>query len=203
MILDGEDGFGGVPETFEGSIVEVDVGGLATAGLEGRGIDREAMILRSDFDFSSARVLDGLVAAAMAKFEFVGFCTEGKTEKLMPKADTEDGFFPDQLLERILDVGDGLWVTWPVGDEYAIRIVAKNFFGRGESRDDSDAAAGLDKVAKDVAFKAAVNGDNVMLFFQGAGAVMIGKLSPSPFGFTPRVRSRRRDDFSEIETVHT
>ena len=157
MVLDGEDGFGGVAETFEGLVVEVDVGGFSAAGFEGGEVDGEAVVLGGDFDFFGADVLDGLVAAAVTEFEFVGCGAHGEAEELVAEADAEDGFLADEFFQGVLDVGDGFGVAGAVGDEDAVGFEVEDFFGGGEGGDDGDAEAGLDEVAEDVAFESAVD----------------------------------------------
>ena len=47
--------------------------------VEARRVDREAVIVRSDFDLLRQLVLDRLIAAPVAEFQFEGLAAEGET----------------------------------------------------------------------------------------------------------------------------
>lgn len=91
MVLHAEDGEFAVAETFDGAIVEIDVADFEV-GREGVGIDRKTVVLAGDVDFAGAEVFDGLVAAAMAEFEFEGVAAEGVGKHLVAEADGESWF---------------------------------------------------------------------------------------------------------------
>ena len=66
MVLDAIDRFSFVGHAFDSLVVEVDAIDRNVAG-QTFGIDREAMVLRGDFDFAGFEILDRLVGAAMAE----------------------------------------------------------------------------------------------------------------------------------------
>src|SRR2546423_1016888 len=68
MILDAVDRLGFMAHAFDGLVIEVNaIDGDVIR--EGFGIDREAVVLRSDLDLAGFQIFDGLVRAAMAEFE--------------------------------------------------------------------------------------------------------------------------------------
>ena len=73
---------GGV-ETFTAVVVQVDVGDGDSGG-QGAGVYGEAMIVARDLHGVVVGKLDGLVAAAMPEFEFVGVRPQGQRQDLMP-----------------------------------------------------------------------------------------------------------------------
>lgn len=90
MILDAINGFSFVAHALDGLIVEVDAVDLDRIG-KGMGIDCEAMVLGSDFDFAGFEVLNGLIGAAMAKFQFKCFSAESLAQDLVAEANAKDG----------------------------------------------------------------------------------------------------------------
>ncbi len=136
-------------------------------------------------------ILDRLVSAAVAEFEFVGGRAHGQAEELVAEADAEDRLFADEIFEGGLDVVDGLRVAGAVGDEDAVGLVGEDFVGGGVGRDDGDAASGLGEVAEDIAFEAAVDGDDIA----GRFAMMVGELGPVRLYFRPRCRALRERRF--------
>ena len=64
-----------MPETFNSFIVEVNPVDLDFGG-KSIWVDREAVILRCDFDSATFQILNRLVCAPMAELEFEGFRTQ-------------------------------------------------------------------------------------------------------------------------------
>ena len=177
------------------------MGGGASAGFEGFEVDGEAVVLAGDLHLAGAQVLDRLVAAAVAEFEFVSGSAHGEAEELMAEADAKDGFLADEFFEGGLDVGDGFGIARAVGDEDAGGFVGEDFLGSGGGGDDGDLAAGLDEVAEDVALEAAINGDDVASGVVRFG-VVVGELGPFAFALVPGVGLFGGDDFGEVQTGH-
>src|SRR5258708_5179056 len=90
MVLDAEDGFAAMAEAFERVVIEIDVGEVDVVCVERLGVDREAVVVRGDFDASGGLVEDGMVAAAMSEFQFEGLAAEGEAEDLLAQADAEN-----------------------------------------------------------------------------------------------------------------
>src|SRR5215813_12653803 len=76
--------------SFEASVVEVEMGQLDLVRVQTVGVNREAVVVRSDFDAAIASVLHGLIAAAMAEFQFEGLASERQAEQLVAQTDAED-----------------------------------------------------------------------------------------------------------------
>ena len=70
MILHAEHRALCVPQSFNSSVVQVQVSDLNVLGKR-RGLHREPVILTRDLDLASADLLDRMVPAPMSKLEFV------------------------------------------------------------------------------------------------------------------------------------
>ena len=104
VVLDAEDGLAPVAETFERLVVQVDVGDVDVVRVERIGIDREAVVVRGDFDALGELVHHGMVGAAVAELQLVGLAAQREAEDLMAEADAEDGRFADQAA-HVVDLG--------------------------------------------------------------------------------------------------
>src|SRR5262245_66576730 len=78
-------------------------------------IDREAMVVRGNLDAAAAHVFDGLIAAAVAEFEFEGAAAERPSEQLMSQADAEDRRGAEQPPDFGDDPGKTPGTAGPVG----------------------------------------------------------------------------------------
>ena len=76
MILHRDDWQRRVTQAFDAIVVEVDVGDFYFLWQRLR-FHCEAMIMRSDFHVSIARIPDRLIAAAMTKHQFKSLATKG------------------------------------------------------------------------------------------------------------------------------
>ena len=94
MVLYREGVMVGGDETFTAVVVQVDVGDGDIGG-QGASVYGEAVIVAGDLHGVAVGKLHGLVAAAMAEFEFVGVCPQGQGQDLMPQTDAEDGFLAE------------------------------------------------------------------------------------------------------------
>ena len=65
------------------------------------GIDREAVIVRGDFDLAGELVQHRMIRAAMAELQLVGLAAEREAEDLMAEADAEDRRLADQLADVV------------------------------------------------------------------------------------------------------
>ena len=84
------------------------------------------MVLGSNVTFSSQHVRAWNIVAAVSKLHLQGACAGGSREELVTKADTED--WRAVLFNGGFDMVDGFshhsWITWTIGDEKAIVILA-------------------------------------------------------------------------------
>ncbi len=85
MVLDRECRQLSVLNPFDGVVVEVDMGQRHFVRKR-RGVDGKAMVLGGDFHLPRRQILDGLVAAPMAEFEFEGLPSERQSDQLMAEA---------------------------------------------------------------------------------------------------------------------
>ena len=91
----------------------------------------ETVVLGSDFNFPCLQILNRLVCAAVAKFQFIGLGAVSQAQNLVPQADAEDRFLAQQFANRINNSFDSGRVTGAVGKENAVRIHCHNLIGRG------------------------------------------------------------------------
>src|SRR5439155_10241980 len=112
-------------------------------------LDGEAVVLAGDFDSAGVEVFDGLVAAAVAEFQFKSFSADGAAEELVAEADAEDGDFAEDALEWSDGVVEGGGVAGAVGDEEAVGAMVHDFFGGDVGREDGYFDAALAEVAED------------------------------------------------------
>src|SRR5947207_10041716 len=89
VILHTEDRQLFVAHSFDGAVVEIDVG-YFDFGRKRLRIDGESVVLRSDGDPAAAQIFDRLVRAAMAEFQFECRSTECEAEDLMAETNAED-----------------------------------------------------------------------------------------------------------------
>ena len=82
MVLDGKDRKITVGQTFDGFVVQIDVGHLGGA-LQGVRIQRETVVLCGNFYFPCGPVHYGLIAAVVSEFEFIGPAAQGQSQNLM------------------------------------------------------------------------------------------------------------------------
>jgi len=73
VVLDAEQGKFFVTHAFVGVVVKIDVSDFHVVGRQRFGIDAEAVILRGNFNFFGEQVLDRMIRAVMAEFQFEGF----------------------------------------------------------------------------------------------------------------------------------
>ena len=97
MVLDAEDGLAAMAEAFQRLVVQVDVREFDFVLVQRVGVDREAVIVRGDFDVAGDLVEHRMIRAAVAELQLVGFAAQREAEDLMAQADAEDRLFADQL----------------------------------------------------------------------------------------------------------
>jgi len=89
VVLHGEHRQSPVMETFQCTIIQIDVGHFEVVR-ERFGVDRETMILGRDFDSTGLLIAHRMICAPVPEFEFVGRCPQRQTQKLVPQTDAED-----------------------------------------------------------------------------------------------------------------
>src|SRR5437870_4094466 len=75
---------------FDALVVKIDVGDFEFRW-EAIGLHRESVIVRSDLDVAIAKIFDRLIATTMTEDELKCFSTEGTSQQLMTKTDSESG----------------------------------------------------------------------------------------------------------------
>jgi len=158
MILHAENRFLVVMHAFNCLIIEVYPVNFDVFR-EGVRIHSEAMILGGDFDLTGFQVFHGLIAAAMAEFEFEGFTTERLSQNLVTKTDTENG---DACLNQVFDslngVAKGGGIPRAIRQENAVRFILDGLAGGSGRGQNLDTKTMLPQAAEDVVFHPEVVG---------------------------------------------
>ena len=99
------------------------------------------VVLGSNVAAVRGKILDGMVAAAMAEFQLRRVRAASERKQLVAKADAEDRIFAQQLLNHRYGMRYVLRVPRAVGQLNAVRIKAANLVGCRVMRHDDDVAA--------------------------------------------------------------
>ena len=141
VVLDAEGGDVTTGQTLDDAVVEVDVGDV-DAG-EGAFRDGVIVVLAGDFDRVGGQPADRVVAAVMTEGQLVGRGPEGGGQELVPQADAEHRYLPEELTDGGGGVTDGRRVPRAVGEEHPVRLAGQHL-GRGRrGRDDLTVARWL------------------------------------------------------------
>lgn len=143
-------------------------------GFDFFGFGGVAVILGGDGDFAAFEVFDGLVAAAVAEFEFVGGGAEGVGDDLVAEADAEDGELVHEFADGLVGVGEGGRIAWTVGEEDAVGVKLADGFGGGVGGDDGYFEVMVGEAFEDGAFDAVVEGDDMEFFIMGIVFSVLG-----------------------------
>jgi hypothetical protein len=78
-----------VTHTFEGLVVEINMGYLDIFFIQGMYVNTEPVILDRNGNRAGFNILHGMVAAVVAELELIGLTTQGKSEHLMAQTNAE------------------------------------------------------------------------------------------------------------------
>jgi hypothetical protein len=168
-----------VAHALIGVVVQVEVGHLDVAGGERFRINAESVILCGDLDLAGQQILDWMIRAVMAEFQFESLAAEGQATKLVTEADSKDGNPAGQLANAFMRISDRLGIARAVRKENTVRTQRKNIFGGSIRRNDSHVAVMIDEQAKDVLLDTKIVGNDLkLLVIFGAGAGLTHLLGP-------------------------
>ena len=171
MVLDGEGRELFVAHTLDAVVVQVDVGQLHQLRIQTGHVHAEAMVLGGDFDLAGLEILDRLVAAAVAEFEFVGLAAIGQAEDLVAQADAEDRFFTQQFSDVFYHAFDAGRIAGAIGEKDAVWIHGQNFGGAGGGRDDLHPATPFGQQSGLVVLEAEIEGHHLVLARASGGEI--------------------------------
>ena len=114
MVLNRIDGELSMSQTLQGPVIEIDVGDLDKALVEGILIYTESVILSCDTDPFGPEIFDRMVGPSVTEFEFEGAPSQGETQDLMTQADTIDRFLADKLFDGVNDIRHSLGIPWTI-----------------------------------------------------------------------------------------
>src|SRR3954451_15180763 len=84
------------------------------------GIYSKTMVLRRDLHLTGRQIHYRLIAAVVAKLEFVSLTAERQSEDLVTETYAEDRLFPDELANVLFSVGHRIGISRAVRKKYAI-----------------------------------------------------------------------------------
>ena len=116
MVLNCENIFSYIFQTFVGSIIHIGKCRHSNLWVKTLRIDRITMVLRRDINSSSLHIFHRVIAAAVSIFQFKSICTCSKCHELMSQTDCKDR---DLCLIELADLFDhlhtGLRISRAVG----------------------------------------------------------------------------------------
>ena len=108
---------------------------------------REAVVLRGDLDTAGGEVAHGMVGAAVAEGQLERLEAHRAAEQLVAEADPPHGLAPDDLADRVHDVGERGRVARAVGEEHRVGVGGEQLLRRAGARVQLDARAAFDELA--------------------------------------------------------
>ena len=109
-------------QSFNGLVKQIDMGGLQGCILETVYVNGIIVILACNFNLASCKIFDGMIAASMSEFQFVGFGSVRQTYQLVSQANTEDGLLSAQFTDMVCYNLYIFRITRTIRHEYSVRI---------------------------------------------------------------------------------
>src|ERR1041384_76519 len=164
------------------------------------------MILSGDFNAPCCEVFHRLIAAMMAKRQFVSSATERQPHQLMAEADSKNRITTDWLSQIRNDSRKRLGIARTVRQPDSIRLQIDDVFRRSVRGNYRNAATKRSKVAKAVVLKTKVVGDDVETRFvvslRCVGMKQYRRSIRRSLSIGPHIGLFASDDRSEIESDH-
>src|SRR5579864_692745 len=128
MVLNGKNRQFLMSESLDSLVIEVQMSQFAAIGHRVPPYGK-AVILGSDLYFSGLQVLHRMICSAVTEFQFIGFASECKRKKLIPKANAKDRIFgfSYKLLHGFNSIFYRIGITGSVGEKNSIRFLLANF----------------------------------------------------------------------------
>lgn len=104
-----------MPESFQGVVIQIDMGDLHISVIQRFGIHCKSMILGSDFNLSGFEIFHWLVSTAVAEFQLKSFTPQCQSEELMPQTNTKYGPVIDKGPDSFDGLGYRLGITRTIG----------------------------------------------------------------------------------------
>src|SRR5690554_1492332 len=125
------------PDSFYGSIVEIDMGNLQfRVVFRLVAIDAKSMVLGSDLGEASLMILYKMVHAPVTMMHFEGFHPLGAGQQLVAQANTEQGNFSGQCrAERIEGIIHGGRISGTIRKEKPMGVKVQDFLPSGSRRE--------------------------------------------------------------------
>jgi hypothetical protein len=157
------------------------------------------VVLTGNDDLPGIQILHRMVRAVVAELHLQRLRSRGETHDLVAKADAEhrDARGVEDFADRLDGVVARLGIARAVGEKDPVRLHAKNFFCRRNSRNNRHARAAIRKHPQDVALDAEVEGDDVELRLLDL-AVALAQL---PATLAPLIGLFGADDLGQIHSA--
>ena len=133
----------------------------------------ESVVLRSDLYLAGFAIQHGLICASMTKFKLKCLCSASQGEQLVPKANSKDRLFSEQIFNCLDSVAQRFGIAGTIAQEYPVRFACQNCVGCRGSGQNRDLVAALSQMTWDVPFHTIVEANNMRL---GCGRFAFGSV---------------------------
>lgn len=120
------------------------------------------MVLSCYLNTTSAQIHDRLVSAPVAELQLGNLTTNREVDYLMPQADAEHGYLPNECTCRFHGLMHSRGVTWPVREEHTVGSKVEDRLRRRVPGNHGNVAANIGESTENGAFGAAIIGDHVI-----------------------------------------
>jgi len=158
MVLNAECGNFQMFHSFQGVVIEVEVGEAHRDMSQRVDVNAIAVILRSDFDFFGSQVFYRLVRSAMTKLKLERFSAQGQSHHLVAEADPENGPLSEKPAHRFNNLVECSRVSGAVGEEHPVGIGCQNLLRRSVGGENHHLTTFLFEEAQDVVLDPAIQG---------------------------------------------
>src|SRR6185437_3525935 len=128
VILHGEQRQRLVPQPFQRLVVQVNVRQFLLVDVDRIWIDGKVVIVRGDLYLARGVIAHRMVAAMMAKLQFVSAPAQSQPAKLVPQADAENRHSSHHLANRLDRIIHRLGISGSVRQEHAIWLERQRVF---------------------------------------------------------------------------
>src|SRR5262245_23655516 len=102
-----------------------------------------------------------MIASMMSELELEGSTSEGESHDLMPKANAEDRFLPEQAPNVAYGIVHGLRIARTIGKKDSVWLQAEDLVRRCGRWHHGHAPAAMHKIAEDVGLDTEIVGHNM------------------------------------------
>ena len=98
-------------KAFDRVVIQIHVGDVDLIEIQTFGIHSEPVVLSRDLNLIARHVQNGMIAAVVSEFQFVGPATQSDSENLVAQANSEYRLLPKQMPNILDGVFHGLRIA--------------------------------------------------------------------------------------------